>query len=107
MHVYAYLDGVLELEQWREPARRDCARVADDDQHAGILVLQSHVVACHLDRGRRQQISQCACAAREAAFFARQRLWGVRAAALLETQTEHGGYTTTSSGDAARTARVV
>ncbi len=83
MNVKTDLDRVLELEQWREPAGRDRARVTDDDQHARILVFQAHVVARDLDRRRRQQVSQGAGATREAAFFARQRLRGVRDLPLL------------------------
>src|SRR5260370_17439079 len=94
MHVHADLDWVLELEQRREPAGRDGTRVADDCQHAGVLVLQTNVVACHLDRRRGKKVGQSTCSAGEAALLARQRqLRAVCLAALLKTQTEHAVLT--------------
>src|SRR5258708_27100674 len=94
MHVHADLDWVLELQQRREPAGRDGTRVADDCQHAGVLILQTHVVACHLDRRRRKKIGQSTCSAGEAALLARQRLLrAVCLPALLKTQTEHAVLT--------------
>src|SRR6266851_4366186 len=106
MNVQADLDGVLELEQRGKPARCDRTRVTHHNQHADVLVFKTHVVARHLDCGWRQQVSQGAGAAREAALLARQRLRRPRVPALLKTQTEHS-YSSTSSGCTARTASVV
>ena len=80
------LQGMLELDERREPAGRDAARVADHDQHARVLVLESNVIARDAGRRRRQQVGQRACAEREAALFVRQRSDRAR---LPTTQPQH------------------
>src|SRR5262249_43096587 len=46
----------------------DRARVAGDDEGAGVLVIEAQVVAGHLDRSRRHQVGDRAGAEREAAL---------------------------------------
>ncbi len=63
--VQADFDRLLEVEQRLQPAGADDARVADDSEHARVLVLELQVVAGDLDRGRRDQVDQGAASPRE------------------------------------------
>jgi hypothetical protein len=56
MHVKTDLERLLELQQGGKPTRRDRARIANDDQYAGVLVFKPEMVARYIDRRRGQEV---------------------------------------------------
>ena len=72
VHVNAELNGQVALDQRRQPARGDGARVGGQGEHAGVLPVQLEVVRAHLDRARRHQIGQATPAQRQQPLVTRQ-----------------------------------